>query len=87
VGFDVVTTCSGLECAARLRERVPDVLVLEAHLPWGLGDGVLALMGVDPHFATIPVMVLTSHHESDALCRVARFPVSSFEFSVREDSK
>ena len=77
-GFDVVTAVSGLECVARLRERAPDVLVLEPHLPWGGGDGVLAMMGEDPRLATIPVMVLTSHHESDALRRVARFPVSSF---------
>ncbi len=77
-GFDVVTAGSGLECVARLRERVPDVLVIEPHLPWGGGDGVLAMMGEYPQFTIIPVMVLTSHHESDALSRVARFPVSSF---------
>ena len=77
-GFDVVTAFSGLECVARLRDRVPDALVLEPHLPWGGGDGVLALMGEDPRLAAIPVMVLTSHDKSDALSRVARFPISSF---------
>ena len=44
-GFELVTAASGLECVARLRERVPDVLVLEPQLPWGGGDGVLAMMG------------------------------------------
>ena len=39
---------SGLECVARLRERVPDVLVLEPQLPWGGGEGVLAIMGEVP---------------------------------------
>jgi CheY-like chemotaxis protein len=77
-GFDVVTAGSGLECIARLRECVPDALVLEPHLPWGGGDGVLATMGESPQFATIPVVVLTSHYESDSLRSVARFPVSSF---------
>ena len=38
-GFEVVAAVSGLECAARLLERVPDVLVLEPLLPWGGGDG------------------------------------------------
>lgn len=28
-GFELVTASSGLECVARLRERVPDVLVLD----------------------------------------------------------
>ena len=37
-GFELVTAVSGLECVARLRERVPDVLVLEPHMPSGGGD-------------------------------------------------
>jgi CheY-like chemotaxis protein len=49
-GFDVVAALSGLECVDRLRERVPDVLVLEPQLPWGGGDGVLAMMGETPEF-------------------------------------
>ena len=40
-GFELETAVSGLECVARLREAVPDVLVLEPHMPWGGGDGVL----------------------------------------------
>ena len=58
-GIDLETAVNGLDCVARLRERVPDVLVLEPHMPWGGGDGVLAIMGEVPRFASIPVMVLT----------------------------
>ena len=47
-GFELATAASGLECVARLRERVPDVLVLEPQLPWGGGEGVLAMMGEVP---------------------------------------
>ena len=77
-GFEVVTAFTGLECLARLRESVPDVLVLEPHLPWGGGDGVLAMMGEVPLLASVPVMVLTSCHDPHVLSRVARFPVSSY---------
>ena len=77
-GFELGTAVSGLECVARLRERVPDVLVLEPQLPWGGGDGVLAMMGEVPQLATVPVMVLTSCHDPHVLNRVARFPVSSY---------
>ena len=45
---------SGLECAARLRECVPDVLVLEPQLPWGGGEGVLAMMGEVPSLRLFP---------------------------------
>jgi len=77
-GFELVTAVSGLECVARLRERVPDVLVLEPHMPWGGGDGVLAVMGEVPHLATVPVMVLTSCRDPHVLDRVARFPISDY---------
>jgi CheY-like chemotaxis protein len=77
-GFDVDMALSGLECIARLRERVPDVLVLEPQLPWGGGDGVLAIMGEDPGLAAVPVMVLTSCRDPHVLNRVALFPISDY---------
>lgn len=78
-GFEVVTALSGLECVAELRERIPDVLVLEPQLPWGGGEGVLALMGEIPDLAVVPVMVLTSCRDPHVLDRVARFPISDYQ--------
>jgi DNA-binding response OmpR family regulator len=78
-GFEVDRALSGLECISRLHERVPDVLVLEPQLPWGGGDGVLAMMGEDPDLAFIPVMVLTSCRSPHILMAVARFPVSDYQ--------
>jgi DNA-binding response OmpR family regulator len=77
-GFEVDTVLSGLECVSRLRECAPDVLVLEPQLPWGGGDGVLAMMGEDPNLATVPVMVLTSCRDPRVLERVSRFPISDY---------
>ena len=77
-GFEVDMALSGLECVSRLRERVPDVLVLELQLPWGGGDGVLAIMGEVPDLAAVPVMVLTSCRDPHVLERVARFPISDY---------
>jgi DNA-binding response OmpR family regulator len=78
-GVEMVAAFSGLECVARLRERVPDVLVLEPQLPWGGGDGVLAIMGEVPQLATVPVMVLTSCRDPRLLEAVARFPVTDYQ--------
>ena len=78
-GFELVTAASGLECVARLRERVPDVLVLEPQLPWGGGEGVLAMMGEIPALATVPVMVLTSCRDPRLLEAVGRFPVCDYQ--------
>ena len=77
-GFEVNTAFSGLECVARLRERVPDLLVLEPQLPWGGGDGVLAMMGEVEELASVPVMVLTSCRDPQLLSRVSRFPVCGY---------
>jgi DNA-binding response OmpR family regulator len=78
-GFELVTAVSGLECLARMRERVPDLLVLEPQLPWGGGEGVLAVMGEIPVLAGVPVMVLTSCRDARLLEAVSRFPVSDYQ--------
>jgi CheY-like chemotaxis protein len=58
-GWRVETSQGGLDCLARLRQGSPQLLVLDAHLPWGGADGLLAVMRDDPGLARIPV-VLTS---------------------------
>ena len=60
-------------------ERIPDVLVLEPQLPWGGGDGVLAMMGEMPGLAVVPVMVLTSCRDPRVLEAVSRFPISDYQ--------
>jgi len=77
-GFELGTAVNGLECVARLRECVPDVLVLEPHIPWGGGDGILAIMGESPELAMIPVMILTSCRDRDVLNAVERFPINDY---------
>lgn len=77
-GLELVTAVSGLECLAGLRERVPDVLVLEPELPWGDGEELLAIMAEVPELAIVPVMVLTSCRDVRLLKAMARFPVSDY---------
>ena len=67
-----------MECVDRLRKQVPDVLVLEPALPWGGGDGVLAMMHDDLDLATLPVMILTSCGDPSLLDSITRFPISDF---------
>jgi len=58
-GFKVDTTGAGLECLAKLRRFVPDLLILDLELPWGGGDGVLAILREEPRLLPTRV-VLTS---------------------------
>ena len=43
-GFRARVVHNALDCMSQLREKAPDVLVLDPGLPWGGGGGVLALM-------------------------------------------
>jgi two-component system OmpR family response regulator len=78
-GFEVVVAASGLECVERLRDSAPDVLVLEPVLPWGGGDGVLAMMREEPDVPRVPVIALTVGHDRGVLYRLAPFPIDDFQ--------
>jgi DNA-binding response OmpR family regulator len=56
--FDVQTAISGVECLNILRQQRPDVLVLDHNLLWGGGDGVLAHMREERHWAQVPVVFI-----------------------------
>jgi DNA-binding response OmpR family regulator len=77
-GFDVLTAADALECVARLRSFVPDALVLDPVLPWGQGEGVLAMMYEDPRVPLLPVMVLTAAEDLPGPYGVGIFPVSAY---------
>jgi two-component system, cell cycle response regulator DivK len=77
-GVTVATAATGLECIERLRDFHPDVLVLEADLQWGWGEGVLARMFEDSDLPRVPVIVLADPYERNARARLAGFPIQGF---------
>jgi CheY-like chemotaxis protein len=74
-GFSVQLTYSGVDCVTALREFRPDVLVLEANIPWGGGDGVLAVRDEEPELKNNLVVILTSRCESGLLYRLSDYPI------------
>lgn len=76
--FEVATEPNALKCVRRLRQLVPDVLVLEPEIPCGGGEGVLSVMRDEPSLADIPVMILTACRDPDVLKSVARFPIGDY---------
>ncbi len=59
-GLDVVSATSGVECINLLRDRQPDLLLLDPDLPWGQGEGVLAMMWQHADIPSVPVVVAKS---------------------------
>jgi len=47
-----------VDCLDKLNRFQPDVVIVDRHLPWGGGDGVLAAMQSDRSLARIPVVLL-----------------------------
>jgi DNA-binding response OmpR family regulator len=77
-GFEVATARDGLECVRRLRELLPDVLVLATTLPWGGGDGVLAVMSEDPRLQHVAVIVMSSGQDPGGPARLWDFPIAEY---------
>ena len=57
-GHEIMTAMSGPDCLAAVREMVPDIVVLEEHLPWGGADGVMAVMREEPRLRNVLVIVI-----------------------------
>jgi len=80
-GFAVLASGNGLECIEMLRAWTPELLVLDPELPWGGGDGVLAVMERDPKLALTSVIILGLNDHSDRLERMLNFPVHDVMFA------
>jgi DNA-binding response OmpR family regulator len=77
-GFQVETARDGLDCVARLRAFLPHVLVLAPDLPWGAGEGVLAMMYEDLGVPFVPVMALAARYPEDGKFCIGSFPVAGY---------
>jgi DNA-binding response OmpR family regulator len=78
-GATVSTATTGLECIERLRDAVPDVLVLDPALPWGGGDGVLAVVHEEPALRPTVVMILAQGRNRSLLYRLSWFKVDDYQ--------
>jgi CheY-like chemotaxis protein len=59
-GYEVETALDGLECLDKLRQMIPDVLVLDFGLRWGGGDGILAWLRKERAWSEFPVILTTN---------------------------
>jgi DNA-binding NtrC family response regulator len=74
-GWQVQTSGGGLECLAQLRQCLPNLLILDFHIPWGGADGLLAVMCSDPALARVPVVLTSTETSAEALSRLVSPPV------------
>jgi DNA-binding response OmpR family regulator len=78
-GAIVATAANALACMERLRDFAPDVLVMEPALPWGGGDGVLALIHEEPDLRPASVLLLTQGGNRSLVYRLSPFKVDDYQ--------
>jgi len=58
VGYRVDTVSDGLACMSRIRQSLPDLLLLDRQLPLGGAEGVLACLREEDAFGRVPVVMV-----------------------------
>jgi DNA-binding response OmpR family regulator len=59
-GYEVVVAEDGTSALSAVRENVPDIVVLDVHMPGLSGFDVCRMMRADPASARVPVIMLTA---------------------------
>jgi carbon storage regulator CsrA len=77
-GYEVFVSQNALDCLDKLRKYSPDIMVLEPVLPWGGGDGVLAMMNEEPDIPKTPVLLLTDGTVPNVLYNISSYDISDF---------
>ncbi len=67
--YELASAKDGLECMQQIRERPPDLLVLDMMMPRMDGFAVMKELRSDPQYAGLPVIVLTTVVEDAAYRR------------------
>jgi DNA-binding NtrC family response regulator len=75
VGYRVETVSDGLACLNRIRQGLPDMLLLDQELPWGGSEGVLACLREESVLAPMPVILFADVLPIQELSRLLVPPV------------
>ena len=77
-GFKVVEAADGREAVKKLEENIPDLMVLDLHLPVVDGFKVLSYMKGDDKYKKIPVLILSAYGDKSTIDKVMNLGASSF---------
>jgi CheY-like chemotaxis protein len=82
MGHEVSLADGGVDCVAKLGERQPDLLVIEAPLLWGGSDGVLEILESSPDHLNTRVVVVAVGPGSIDWFQLSRFRVDDLLFRI-----
>ena len=65
-GYEIVTAANGEEALARVDERLPDLILLDAMMPGVSGFEVVQILKAEKRTATVPIIMLTALGDSQS---------------------
>lgn len=77
-GYEVTTADDGIEAMEKLREDVPDFIVLDIVMPVMDGYEMLAQLQSDPRYKDIPVIILTARAQEADMVKGWRSGVAGY---------
>ena len=86
-GYDVVSTGDGEEALEMVRQRLPDLILLDMSLPKVGGPEILRTLKGNPATANVPVVVLSSLPQKNAEKLIQEGATAYFEKSKLELDK
>jgi chemosensory pili system protein ChpA (sensor histidine kinase/response regulator) len=66
-GYEVQTAQDGIEAFQSLKFKIPDLILLDIHMPRMNGYTFVMEMAKVPEYAKVPVVVLTAYNEMEPL--------------------
>src|SRR5207244_1911614 len=86
-GYAVVAAPSGTAALGAMRNRVPDMVVLDMDMPGSDGVAVLTRMRQDSKLRDVPVLILSAESDRTRIIEAARLGISGYmlksQFSLK----
>ncbi len=76
--FDVVVAVNGLDGIAKLRNDIPDLVIMDYSLSRASAEDVLQRKYEDPNVKGAPVIVVSKPLDKDSVLKLAKFQVKKF---------
>jgi CheY-like chemotaxis protein len=81
-GYEVVTAGDGLEALDRMRERQPDLILLDLLMPRMDGVQFLAAVRKEKRYDGLPILLVTGQHDSRLQAKAMDLGVQEYLFKT-----
>lgn len=86
-GYEVDVAYNGKQGVEKIKQRRPDLIVLDLTMPIMDGWAVLVALKKDPNYSAIPVVIITSSQKAEDIEKAKKFGVESYVVKPFEAQK